>query len=192
MLFISRTIVNITYSLYIAETSEMWDNLVSAVISFFLTLLMVIPVYLLYKRSPSHSILDQGCSAWKLGTAVAVIYALYFIWVLCYTLSLFDLFVTDLMNPKISAAVLSLGVIAASVYGAYKGIEALGRTSGLVLVAILAAFIFLVCALTAQVDLLNYKPFFTRGGRYDKRRAADACAQFLHSGARDTSAVCQG
>ena len=54
MLFISRTIVNITYSLYIAETSEMWDNLVSAVISFFLTLLMVIPVYLLYKLSLIH------------------------------------------------------------------------------------------------------------------------------------------
>jgi len=164
MLFISRTIVNITYSLYIAETSEMWDNLVSAVISFFLTLLMVVPVYLLYKRSPSHSILDQGYRAWgKLGAVIAVIYALYFIWVLCYTLSLFDLFVTDLMNPKISAAVLSFGVIAASVYGAYKGIEALGRTSGLVLIAILAAFVFLVCALTAQADPLNYKPFFYDG-----------------------------
>lgn len=163
-LFISRTIVNITYSLYITETSEMWDNLISAVISFFLTLLMVIPVYLLYRRSPSHSILDQGYNAWgRLGAVIAVIYALYYIWVLCYTLSLFDLFVTDLMNPKISSAVLSFGVIAASIYGAYKGIEALGRTSGLVLIAILAAFIFLVCALTVQVDPLNYKPFFYEG-----------------------------
>lgn len=161
MLFISRYIVNITYSLYVTDISKMWDNLISAVISFFLTLLMVIPVYLLYKRSPSHSILDRGYIAWgKLGAIIAVIYAVYYIWVLCYNLSLFDLFVTDLMNPKISAAALSLGVMAAAIYGAYKGIEALGRTSGLVLIAILAAFIFLICALAVQVDPLNYKPYF--------------------------------
>lgn len=164
LLFISRTIVNITYSLYIADTSQMWDNLVSTVISFFLTLLMVVPVYLLYRRDKPHSILDQGYMALKkCGAVIAIIYALYFIWVLCYTLSLFDLFVTDLMNPKISAAVLSFGVIAASVYGAYKGIEALGRTSGLILIAILAAFVFLVCALTPQIDPLNYKPLFYDG-----------------------------
>lgn len=164
LLFISRTIVNITYSLYIADTSQMWDNLISTVISFFLTLLMVVPVYLLYKRDKPHSILDQGYMAFKkFGAAIAILYALYFIWVLCYTLSLFDLFVTDLMNPKISSAVLSFGVIIASVYGAYKGIEALGRTSGLILIAVLAAFVFLVCALTPQIDPLNYKPLFYDG-----------------------------
>lgn len=164
LLFISRTIVNITYSLYIADTSQMWDNLISTVISFFLTLLMVVPVYLLYKRDKPHSILDQGYMAFKkFGAAIAILYALYFIWVLCYTLSLFDLFVTDLMNPKISSAVLSFGVIIASIYGAYKGIEALGRTSGLILIAVLAAFVFLVCALTPQIDPLNYKPLFYDG-----------------------------
>ncbi len=164
MLFISRTIVNITYSVYVADTTQLYDHLFSSLCAFFLTLLMTVPIYLLYKKNNEHSILDCGYnSLGKAGAVIAVVYAIYFLWVLCYTLSLFDLFVTDLMNPKISAVALSLGVMAASIYGAYKGIEALARTSGLVFIAILAAGVFLVCALFAQIDPMNFTPMFYNG-----------------------------
>lgn len=53
MLFISRTIVNITYSVYVADTTQLYDHLFSSLCAFFLTLLMTVPVYLLYKKTMS-------------------------------------------------------------------------------------------------------------------------------------------
>ncbi len=164
MLFISRTIVNLTYSIYVADISNMWEHLISCIGAFILSIVMTIPVYYLNKTSKNYSILDVSYSAFsKFGAVFAIIYAIYFIWVLCYTLSLFDLFVTDLMNPKISSIALSLAVMVASIYGSYKGIEALARTSTIVFIAILALFVFLGVSLFSQVNQTNIEPLFYDG-----------------------------
>ena len=164
MLFLSRTVVSITYSAYVADVNNMWDVIPACLTSFFLTLIMAAPVYFLYKKSGQISVLDCAHNAFKrLFPLFAIVYAIYFLWVLCYTLSIFDLFVTDVMNVKISAAFLSFAVIAASVYGAFKGVEALARTSTLIFALTAAVFIFLAFTLFAQTDENNYKPFFYNG-----------------------------
>lgn len=159
MLFLSRMIVNVTYSTFVADINDMWYSVASSVIAFIITLVMAAPVYLLYKEDKNLSVSDNGyVLLGKAGVIISLIYAVYFLWVLVYTLTLFDLFVTDLMNPTISAFVLSLAVIAASVYGAWKGIEAIGRASTIVLIAVIAAGIFLICSLFPKIDVNNYTP----------------------------------
>lgn len=164
MLFISRTIVNITYSVYVTDTRNMWEYITSCGITFILTLFMAMPVYYMNKKFNGESVLDVSYNIFnRVGTVIAIIYAVYFVWVLCYTLSLFDLFVTDLMNPKISSVALSLAVIGASIYGSYKGVEALARSSSIVFISIVALVLFIVCALFSQVDKLNIEPLFNNG-----------------------------
>ena len=84
MLVISRTIVNITYSVYVADTTQLYDHLFSSLCAFLLTLLMTVPVYLLYKKNNEHSVLDCGYnSLGKAGAVIAVVYAISFLWALC-------------------------------------------------------------------------------------------------------------
>lgn len=159
MLFISRTVVNVTYSTYFAKNHRLWDWLIPTVVTCVLTLISLLPVYYLHKDDPKQGIIDRGYSLLgKAGIIIALIYAVYFLIVLCYTMSLFDLFVEEAMSPKISVIALSIGLLAASCYGAFKGIEAIARTSGIVFIGILLAGIILVCVLIPDIDPLNYVP----------------------------------
>ena len=164
LLFISRMIVDITYNPLMASSNSMWDHVVSASISFVLTFLLFLPVYFLYKRNPQLNILDYAyIRIGKAGFVVAVLYLLYFIVISSYTLSLFDLFVSNVMDPHLSLFVLSLAVLLTACYGAFKGIEALARTSGIILIGVIASIVFLVCALFPQTDVSNYTPLFYDG-----------------------------
>lgn len=164
MLFISRMVVDITYTPYLAGGGEVWDHVLSAAISWILTFIMVLPVYFLYRRQPSMTLADQAYFLMgKAGYAVSAVYALYFLIMSCYTLSMFEVFVTNAMSPQISLPMLTLAILATSCYGAFKGIEALARTSGFILVVLCASIIFLICALFPQVDTVNYPPFMLNG-----------------------------
>ena len=166
MLFISRVIVNLTYSIYVVDINNMWEHFSSSIIAFVLTIVMTLPVYFLYKTTNNSSVLDTSYNVFsKIGALIVIIYAIYFLWVLCYTISLFDIFVTDLMNPNISSISLSIAVVVASVYGAIKGIEAIGRTSTIIFFAILIVFIFLAVALFPQVNSNNLQPLFYGGAK---------------------------
>ena len=164
MLFISRMVVNLTYNPLMAGGDTMWEHLLSAGISFLLTFVLIIPVY---KLTASHQGLDiAGYSYFllgKLGGAVVLIYAVYYFLVSCYTLSLFDSFVSNVISPQVSLIALSLAVIIVSCYGAYRGIEAIARTSGLILVLICVAVIFIVIALLPKMNSVNYTPLLYDG-----------------------------
>lgn len=164
MLFVSRMVVNITYNPFMASDGEIWDHMLSAVGAFLLTFVLVIPVYLLYRRYPRMSITEDAYYLMgKAAFLVVGVYALYFLLVSCYTLSLFNVFVTNVMSPKVSLVVLSIAVTATACYGAFKGIEALARTSGLVLIGICAALVFLVCALAPRMEMDNFPPLMYNG-----------------------------
>lgn len=165
MLFISRMIVNITYNPFMASKGDVIDHLISAVIAYLLTFLLVIPVYLLYRRRPGMNLVDNAYFLLKKPVAVTVVavYALYFLLVSCYTLSLFDSFVANVMSPKIPILMLSIAIVITACYGAFKGIEALARSSGIVLIGVCIALIFLLCALMPEIEPENIPPFLYDG-----------------------------
>lgn len=165
MLFISRMIVNITYNPYMASTGDVIDHLLSAGIAYLLTFLLVIPVYLLYRRRPGMNLADNAyfLVGKPVAIAVVVVYALYFLLVSCYTLSLFDSFVTNVMSPKIPILMLSIAIVITACYGAFKGIEALARSSGIILIGVCIALIFLLCALFPEIEPENIPPFLYDG-----------------------------
>lgn len=164
MLFISRMVVNITYNPLMSQSNTMWDHVVSAAVTFLLTFLLFLPLYFLHKRRPELNIVDYAYFRMgRLACVIAVVYLLYFLIVSCYTLSLFDLFVGNVMSPQTSLFALSLAVLVTACYGAFKGLEALSRTSGIILIGVLASIVFLVCALIPQTDPSNYTPLFYDG-----------------------------
>lgn len=159
MLFISRMVVNVTYSSYNSDIATLRYGMVSALFALVATLLMSIPVFLMYKTNNGRTVTDNSYFLFKKwGAIIAVVYGLYFLWVLINTLSQFNIMVTNVLNPTSSVFILSLAVIIASMYGAYKGIEALGRASTILFFFIVIALIILLCTLLPQTDYLNIEP----------------------------------
>ena len=159
ILFISRMIVNITYNPFIASTGEVIDHVLSALATFLLTFLMILPLWFLYRQDSACNVIDH--SVFLLGKAaivVAALYVLYFLLAGCYVLSFFDTFVANVMSPKTSLWMLSGAVMITAGYGAIRGAEALARTSGILLIGICAALLFVICALLPKVDPVNYTP----------------------------------
>lgn len=159
MLYISRMVINVTYSSYNSNTSTLRYGMLSAVFALVATLLMSVPVLLMFKTSNGRTVTDNAYLLFKRwGAIIAVVYGLYFLWVLINTLTQFNIMVTNVLNPTASVFVLSLAVVTASMYGAYRGIEALGRASTIIFFFIASALIILLFTLIPQADLLNVEP----------------------------------
>lgn len=159
MLYISRMVINVTYSSYNANTSTLRYGMLSSVVALVITLVMSVPVFLMYKTSNGRTVTDNSYLLFKKwGSIVAIIYGLYFLWVLINTLTQFNIMVTNVLNPTASVFILSLAVVIASMYGAYKGIEALGRASTILFFFIIIALIILLCTLFPQTDYRNIEP----------------------------------
>lgn len=164
ILFLSRLIVGFTYNLECAQSTGMWDQVISAGVALVISLLICIPVYIIYVKNPNMDVTDRCLELFgKFGIIFMIIYGVYYIFVSCYTLSLFNKFVSNVMNPNISTALLSLAVVIVTAYAACKGIEGLARTCSIILFIIMAAVIFIVFTLISQVDVMNYSPLLLDG-----------------------------
>ena len=164
MLFISRMVVDVTYSSSITQSTDIWDHILSAGISFLITFLLVIPIYFLFGMDSSKDIADTSISIMgKVGIIIVLIYAFYYILVCTFTLNIFTNFISNVINPPISIPFLAFAVILSSSYGASRGIEALARSS-VILLVIICLFTFLIgISLSAGIEKVNYPPFLYNG-----------------------------
>ena len=165
MLFISRMVVNVTYSPYMAASGEMLDQVVSACLSIVFMTLIAIPIYVLHKRRPSDTLVDQACALTGrfLGALITVFYGLYFLFICGYNLSFYSAFVSSVMAPKFSLLLLASAVLLTACYGAFRGVEALARASGIIIVIVVACLVFFITALLFKLDPLNYTPLLYDG-----------------------------
>lgn len=164
ILFLCNIIIGITYNLPMAKSSNMWDHILSAVVALFANIILILPIYKLYKMNPTMNIADNCAVNFKKFSALfLIIYGLYYLFASCYTLSLFNIFVRDVVNPDISLFMLSLCVILAASYAACKGIEGIARACSVILFIICVSIIFITFTLVPQIDLMNYSPLLFNG-----------------------------
>lgn len=164
ILFLSRIVVNITYNPYLSGSGEMIDHILSCVVSFVITSIMFIPIYFMYKKYDTLNLIDDSYYLLgKFGVVVAILFALYFLLVSIYSLSLYTVFMNNVIMPDMPILVVCVAVTIVSVYAAFRGIEGLARASTLLLVLSLISIIFLICTLIPHVDTLNYTPLLYDG-----------------------------
>lgn len=158
LLFISRAIVTITYSPELSSGDDMWNHLLSAIISFPMTLIMLIPTLFLRKFNRNMSVLEYGENIFKrLSIIISLFYAIYFIMVCGYGVAIYNKFLSLGVNGEAPIFAVAAAVLIASCYGAFKGIEAIARASGLILIGLIATILLLFFALTPSIDTENYR-----------------------------------
>lgn len=176
LLYISRAIVTITYSPMLINGDSMWQHLLSALISLPLTLIMLVPVILLYKHDSKMSVLEQSQDIFKgFSYVIIILYALYFLLVACYTMTVYNVFLTEAVNNELPLVPIAIAVLTASCYGAFKGIEALARASGIILVGIILTMLLMIIALSQSIDTTNYRSVLEA----DTASVTNGCALML-------------
>ena len=164
MLFISRMVVSMTYGTLLIGDSDIWDHLISAPISFLLTFLLVYPVYRLFLMDKKMNVMDNAYSLMgKWGMYIILIYVIYYLVISVHTLSVFNNFISNAVNPPISLSLLSIVLLISCCYAAYKGLESLARTSSFILCATIISIFFLTISLLSSIEKINFTPFMYNG-----------------------------
>lgn len=178
MLFLSRALTTVTYISSYTKDVRLSDMLVQPIFRITFGIIIMIPIYLLYKKYSNKNLLDiaHECSP-KLSKIISVFYVIAFFYFTVVTIARLDVFTGTVVFPETNVNFMLIFVIIFCCYGAYLGFEAIGRSSVLSAVLVIPAILFILCALTEKVDLLNLSPVFYNGVTPVIKTAIDSVGQ---------------
>lgn len=164
LLIINRIVISMTFGSISISGNNIWDCIVSSLIVFFLTFILIIPITLLCNNNEKMDIVDYNEKILgPFGKIVSILYSFYFILVCANTIVNFKIFIESVINPPISFLVLSTSIIIFACYASSKGIESIARSSSIILFFISFLLIFIEFSLFKVTDFTNFKPFFYDG-----------------------------
>ena len=180
MLFLSRTLTTVTYISSYTKNVRLSDMLVQPIFRITFGIIIMIPVYLLYRKYNDKSVIDLARErSEKVSKVISVFYVIAFFYFTVVTIARLDVFTGTVVFPETNVNFMLVFVIIFCCYGAYLGFEALGRSSVLTAVLVIPAIIFILCALTDKVDLLNLSPVFYNGVIPVIKTAIDSVGQTI-------------
>ncbi len=180
MLFLSRTLTTVTYISSYTKNVRLSDMLVQPIFRIFFGIVIMIPVYLLYRKHNDKNVIDLARErSKKFSMIISIFYVIAFFYFTVVTIARLDVFTGTVVFPETNVNFMLVFVIIFCCYGAYLGFEALGRSSVLTAVLVIPAIIFILCALTDKVDLLNLSPVFYNGVTPVIKTAIDSVGQTI-------------
>ena len=157
-LFLIKVVTMLTYSNQFSGSDSIWDYSISAIITFVITFILVCPTYFIYKKFPNLN-LFRG----KLGLIYIIVYGVYYILVACYFMSIFKLFITNVMAPYMPLSILSIFTFTLAVYSSAKGIHAVVRTAVIILFITIISLIFIYSTLSNKIEVEKFMPVLKNG-----------------------------
>lgn len=183
MLFLSRTLTTVTYLSSYTENIRLSDMLVQPIFRITIGILIMLPLYFLYRRQKDKNLLEIiNDKSEILAKIVSVVFVLYFFYFTVVTIARLDLFAGTVVFPETDVEYMLVFAIILCCYGAYLGLEALGRSSVISAVLVVPALIFIMLALVKKVDLLNLTPVFYNGVMPVVKVSIDSVGQTVEYG----------
>lgn len=143
-------------------------------------IVIMLPVYFLYKSAPDKNIFDRirGKSS-LLAKVTAIAFGVVFLYFAVVTLARLDLFAGTIVFPETNVNFLVILAVVCCCYGAFLGWEALGRSAVLSAFLFIPAIIFILVNLVNKIDLLNLSPIFYNGVTPVLKTAVDSMGQTI-------------
>ncbi len=164
MLFLSRALTTVTYISSYTKNIRLSDMLVQPIFRISFGIILMLPVYFLYRRNREKNVLDTVRErSPRLSRVLSFAYVLIFFYFTVTTIGRLDLFAGTVVFPETDIDYMLVFVIILCCYGAYLGLEALGRASVIFSVLVIPAIAFILVAVSNKVDLLNITPVFYNG-----------------------------
>ena len=178
MLFLTRTLTTVTYLSSYTENIRLSDMLIQPVFRILIGTAIMLPLYFLYKKNIDKNLLDMLSSKSKVfARVVAILYVAFFFYFTVVTIARLDLFAGTVVFPETDLTYILIFAIVLCCYGAFLGLEALGRSSVISIAFVVPALVFIMVTLIKKIDLLNLTPLFYNGVTPVVRVAMDSVGQ---------------
>ena len=183
MLFISRTLTTVTYLSSYTKNVRLSDMLVQPIFRISMGILIMLPLYFIYKKQNRVDILEIAREKSKALTSLfSFCYVFAFFYFTVVTIARLDVFAGTVVFPETDIDFMIVFAILLCAYGAYLGFEALGRSAVLSAILVIPALIFIMATLIKKVDLLNLTPVFYNGVTPVIKTAIDSVGQTVEYG----------
>ena len=150
-LFVAQATTALAFNAQYAGGPLFLDNLLSCLLALGLGLQLALPSWGLLRRWGEGVLPLQGRD-WA-EKAAAALWLLYFVWENGASLTLFQIFLLDTVDPEFSAGLVTAVLLGTGLYGALRGIEAVARC------AFCVFFVFLLgCGGVFAVAALRFSP----------------------------------
>ena len=165
MLFLSRVIVSITINVQTVGGSNLIESIFSSLGLFLYLTVFSLPLFMLYKSHPEASLLQIAENNCGRGVSVpmSAIYALYFIVMNIFSLSLFLTLLVNTTDPVASRFSIVLVVLGIALYGAIRGIETISRASVCIFTLFMLGMGMIFLAVSPNVTPHYLMPLFYDG-----------------------------
>ncbi len=151
--FVSRLVVSLTYIQAVTVGKFDSDVPIAFALSLPVTFALSIPVVLCVKRKKSP----------LSNSVIGVLYLVFFLFFSSLTVSRFSYFTTTKMNPESPMIIFAVLVFIAVCYGAYLGLEPLGRFASFCGVLLVIAIAFVLVFNIKNFSSVNFYPMFQNG-----------------------------
>ncbi len=159
IMLLTRLLTTLTYTPKYTEEITVSDMILQTLFRFVFGIIIFIPVFMLNKKYGVDN--QKGNGAF--GKIKAVIFTAVFFYFSVSTLSRLELFAGTVIFPETDVKFLLLLVILFCAYGAYLGLESIGRSAVLFVTPVLLSLIVIGLALVKRIDWLNLSPLFYNG-----------------------------
>ena len=183
MLFLSRTLTTVTYLSSYTEDIRLSDMLVQPIFRIAMGIIIMLPLYFFYKKHKGKNILQVANEkSESFGKFLSLIFVMYFFYFTVTTIARLDLFAGTIVFPETDVEYMLIFAVILCCYGAYLGLEALGRSSVISALLVIPALVFIMLTLVKKVDLLNLTPIFYNGVTPVIKTAVDSVGQTVEYG----------
>lgn len=150
LLFVSRTIIGLTYIQSVIYTKMTSDLIFSILISFVITAFVMLPVFFCVRKNINP--LENKF--------ISVFYSFYFVFAAMVNIMRFSYFASGVLNLETPPVIFSVIIIFCTVYGSMRGIEAISRWGSIVCVILIFSIIVILGFNLSDFSFNNFLPFF--------------------------------
>ena len=163
-MFVSQLLMILTLNTVLSGGGRMQDFIPAALLTFVGNFIFILPAAFLFKKYPGKNVLDiADLLLGKGASVVRLLYGTYFVFLAAYYLSLFQLFLANVMDPRQSLAGVAAAVMGVAVYSALRGIEAVVRAAAIVGAFTVLGCVILLFILFPRFEEVEFLPFFEEG-----------------------------
>ncbi len=160
-MFVSHILVTIALNAQYTGGESILDNIVSCLAAMAAAALIALPIWLCQRRGSVPELAVESLGA--VGYIVPIAYWLYFLLAGSSSLTLFQIFLMDTVNPGFSASLVTAAIVGVSLYGALRGIETVARCATCVFVVMLLGCGLVFGIVAVRFDTKNLEPLFQHG-----------------------------
>ena len=157
MLTVSQVFSTIAFSIKSLNGLNPLSGMVAFLLGTAFNFVVIIPFFIACKKYGWDSLLNLSYK--KLGKVSYIVAILFLVLLLCVctsTVVVFEDFLSSTVLKESSAFVIIILLIASSVYGAFLGIEALGRFANIVFVLLSVSVLVILFSILKDVELINF------------------------------------